>query len=144
MPWSPKKIVVPIDLADEPSDAVEAAFEITGSRQNVHVIYIVPGMTDYAAGLLLSGVTDEMRVADAEKALQNRLRRGKYDGVQTTALIGDPGSQIVAFAEKVEADLIVISSHGRQGLHHLLIGSVAERVVRLAKCPVLVIKQPAR
>ena len=75
MPWSPKKIVVPIDLADEPSDAVEAAFEITGSRQNVHVIYVVPGMTDYAAGLLLSGVTDEMRVADAEKALQNRLRR---------------------------------------------------------------------
>ena len=54
---------------------------------------------------------------------------------------GDPASEIVDFASGIAADIIVLPSHGRTGLTHLLIGSVAERVIRLAKCPVLVLKE---
>jgi nucleotide-binding universal stress UspA family protein len=53
---------------------------------------------------------------------------------------GDPGQRITAYAEEVGADVIVMPSHGRTGLKRLLLGSVAERVLRLAHCPVLVLK----
>ena len=53
---------------------------------------------------------------------------------------GDPGNQIVDFAERISAELIVIPSHGRTGIERLLLGSVAERVARLAPCPVLVLR----
>jgi universal stress protein A len=55
-------------------------------------------------------------------------------------LFGDPGQQIAIFAKEMKAGLIVMSSHGRTGLAHLLIGSVAERVLRLASCPVLILR----
>jgi nucleotide-binding universal stress UspA family protein len=53
---------------------------------------------------------------------------------------GDPGREIAAHAEELHAELIVMPSHGRTGLSRLFIGSVAERVVRLAHCPVLILK----
>jgi nucleotide-binding universal stress UspA family protein len=58
-------------------------------------------------------------------------------------LVGDPASAIVSAAESEGADLIVMGTHGRTGLTRLLMGSVAEAVVRRAPCPVLTVKQPA-
>lgn len=55
-------------------------------------------------------------------------------------LMGLPAREIVRFAEKTQADLIVMDTHGRRGLAHLLMGSVAEAVVRRANCPVLTIR----
>ena len=57
-------------------------------------------------------------------------------------LMGDPASMIVQLAQEEKADLIVMGTHGRSGLSRLLMGSVAEQVVRQAPCPVLTIKQP--
>lgn len=56
-------------------------------------------------------------------------------------LLGDPASEVVALAESVAADLIVMATHGRTGLKRLLMGSVAEAVVRRATCPVLTFKE---
>ena len=64
----------------------------------------------------------------------------KYAKAPIEILFGDPGHEITEFAERVKADLIVMPSHGRTGLSRLLIGSVAERVIRLAHCPVLVLR----
>ena len=58
-------------------------------------------------------------------------------------LVGDPASAIVEAAEQENADLIVLGTHGRTGLTRLLMGSVAENVVRNAKCPVLTVKHPS-
>ena len=57
-------------------------------------------------------------------------------------LFGDPGSEIVRYAAEVDAGLIVISSHGHSGLKRFFLGSVAERVTRMASCPVLVVREP--
>jgi nucleotide-binding universal stress UspA family protein len=57
-------------------------------------------------------------------------------------LVGSPATEIVKFAKETQADLIVMSTHGRRGLSHLLMGSVAEAVVRRAHCPVLTMKPP--
>lgn len=58
-------------------------------------------------------------------------------------LVGDPATAIVEAAESENADMIVIGTHGRTGLTRLLMGSVAEAVVRRAKCPVLTVKHPS-
>jgi len=57
-------------------------------------------------------------------------------------LVGDPAGTIVGLAEEEHVDLIVMGTHGRTGLSRVLLGSVAEAVVRRASCPVLMVKQP--
>ena len=73
--------------------------------------------------------------------MRERFAAAKYQGIHCATASGDPGHEIVKYAEEIDADLIVIPSHGRTGLTRLLIGSVAERVVRLAHCPVLVLRK---
>jgi nucleotide-binding universal stress UspA family protein len=85
-------------------------------------------------------VDEESRSEHAEKALKDKLAESKFEGIHMAITFGDAGQEIAEFAEKLEAGLIVLPSHGRTGLKRLLIGSVAERVVRLAHCPVLVLR----
>ena len=89
-------------------------------------------------------VSHESRKKHAARALRERLSDEKYAQVPIEILFGDPGHEITDFAERVRADLIVMPSHGRTGLSRLLIGSVAERVIRLAHCPVLVLRDQIR
>ena len=62
--------------------------------------------------------------------------------VERRLLAGDPADAIIRLAESEHIDLIVMGTHGRRGLSRLLMGSVAESVVRVAPCPVLTVKQP--
>ena len=75
-------------------------------------------------------------------AARSRERFGdtSFAKVDFQVRFGDPGREIAGFAETLHAELIVMPSHGRTGLSRFLIGSVAERVVRLAHCPVLILK----
>jgi nucleotide-binding universal stress UspA family protein len=86
-------------------------------------------------------IDDERRIEATERQLQDVLADGKYRGVQVKVLVGDPGHSIADFAQDIGAELIILPSHGRTGLKRMLIGSVAERVVRLAHCPVLVLRK---
>jgi nucleotide-binding universal stress UspA family protein len=78
----------------------------------------------------------------AEKALQGLIPadwRAQHP-VRRATRLGNPGNEIVRYAEEHQIDLIVVGTHGRGPVAHLLLGSVAERVVRQAKCPVLTIR----
>ena len=72
--------------------------------------------------------------------MAEKLLEMGYKTVRIEVRLGDPSTEIVDFAKDIAADLIVLPSHGRKGISRFLIGSVAERVVRLSPCPVLVIK----
>ena len=78
----------------------------------------------------------------ARAALEREARSKLLEGVKVKTILGagSPYREIERIASKMHVDLIVISTHGTTGLLHLLIGSVAERVVRHALCPVLVVK----
>jgi len=141
VPWLPKThVVVPVDFSDESMKAVDTALELVESPSRVHVIHVLPILAATEPGVIWDTVDDDSRQDHAEEALRRRLADEHYAGIDIVISIGNPGQEIAAFAESTQAELIVMPSHGRTGFSRLLIGSVAERVVRLAHCPVLVLK----
>jgi nucleotide-binding universal stress UspA family protein len=142
MSWTQKKtIVVPVDFSEESLSAIDAALEIAACPEGVHVIHVLPELSPLEPGELWETMDEQTRTQHAEKALRERLSSPAYSRVKTEILFGDPGHSIAQRAKELQADLIIMPSHGRTGLAHLLIGSVAERVVRLAHCPVLVLRK---
>jgi nucleotide-binding universal stress UspA family protein len=141
MNWLPKKtIVVPIDFSAHSLAALETALGMVNDASAIHAVHVLPMLLVVEPGMTWGGVDDDIRKQETLAALTQRTSDPRLAGLHRHILIGDPGHEIVALAEKLDADLIVMPSHGRTGLKHLLIGSVAERVVRLAHCPVLVLR----
>jgi universal stress protein A len=140
-----KKILVATDFSQHASAALRLATELAkagdGELRLVHVLDLIPyslpdGMPIYDA-VTLTRVRDDAtrRLSEQkEEALKAGVRR-----VEATLLDGQPSYEIVRVAADWEAGVIVIGTHGRRGFSRLLLGSVAERVVRNAHCPVLVV-----
>ena len=86
----------------------------------------------------------EYAVSSAEAHLQDIVARLAKDGVTATSFVrvGNPVDEITRFVDEEKVSLVVMGTHGRTGLQHLLVGSVAERVVRTATCPVLTVRHP--
>ena len=83
-------------------------------------------------------------LADAEKRMSEFVGKKGSSAVvvETRVVVGEPVYEICQAVEREQADLIIMGSHGRTGLSHVLLGSVAERVIRHASCPVLVARKP--
>jgi nucleotide-binding universal stress UspA family protein len=140
--WLPKhRVVVPVDFSDESFAAIDTALELVADAAHVSLIYVLPVIDPAEPGVIWTTVDDESRRHHAELALAERLTDSRYADIRREIAFGDPGHEIADFAQRERADLIVLPSHGRTGLKRLLIGSVAERVVRLAHCPVLVLRK---
>ena len=137
-----ESVVVPIDLSDASSMAIETAFEVAANRDKIHIVSIVPELDLSELGE--TGMTsDEDRVNSCREYMSRYLTERGYGSLQTYACVGDPGTMIVEYAAKVHADLIVMPSHGRHGLERLVLGSTTERVLRHSEVPVLVLRANA-
>jgi len=136
-----KKVLVPIDFGEESQKAIDASLQMAASTSNVYVVHVSPDLTVSSPEVVWETLTDDVRRDNLEKAFHKQFAAAKYHDLNFHVLFGDPGHGITAYAEEIEADVIVMPSHGRTGLKRLLIGSVAERVLRLAHCPVLVLRQ---
>jgi universal stress protein A len=117
----------------------------------LHVIHVIPPplMPDLA-GTMAPEVpvtfSDQEFIAACRGRLATLLTEqfGGPAGVVTDVLFGNPWSVICQYAKDAQIDLLVVSTHGRTGLRHVLIGSTAERIVQHAPCPVLVVKNPEK
>jgi nucleotide-binding universal stress UspA family protein len=136
----PRQIVVPIDVSQDDTKAVEVGVEWAGDASRVYVLHVLADYTAGEPGLLRNVLDEATRRDHVLETMRRKLERPELADVRLAVSFGDPGERIVEFARDVRADLIVIASHGRRGVSRLLLGSVAERVVRLAACPVLVLK----
>jgi nucleotide-binding universal stress UspA family protein len=146
-----RKILVPVDFSLTSRAAVEQALAFAQAFQgSLHLLnvwevppYLRPDLTVWSEELSASL---ELHLRDeAEKAMRHlMLDLGLQDraGVGTEIRSGTPHSTIVEVAESGRFDLIVMGTHGRGVLSRVLMGSVAERVVRLAPCPVLTVHLP--
>lgn len=135
-----KKTVVPFDFSELSLAAVDRAVEITEANGQVEVVHVLAQLSAMEPGLMYGMPPDEKRIADVVNKLKQQFSGHKYANLTMHCLVGDTGLAITEFAEREGADLIVIPSHGYGFVKHILLGSVAERVVRLAHCPVLVLR----
>lgn len=134
------RVVVPVDFSAAADQAVEVAMKIGEPAEHIHVLHVLSSAPSLELGGVLNHETaDESRRQAAFQQLEQRFVH--HPGIQFAVGFGDPGQAIVGFAAEIGAGLIVIPSHGRTGISRLLIGSVAERVCRLAECPVLVLRR---
>ena len=141
MAWIPKKcVVVPVDFTEDSFSAVDTALELVDQASHVHVVHVGRPLSAVEPAVMWDTVSNEERLSHIENSLKEHLAERKYDEVQPKVFMGNPGMEIVSFAESVGADLIVMPSHGRTGLKRITLGSVAERVVRMAHCPVLILR----
>ncbi|MCE9553990.1 MAG: universal stress protein [Planctomycetes bacterium] len=141
MSWFVKKTVVsPVDFSAESIAVVDVALDAVPEATGLHILHVLPVQipTDPANW---DPHHEQARKEAAEQSLRERFSAARYRGAQIVVMFGDPGQEITDYALRNHADMIVLPSHGRTGLKRFLIGSVAERVCRLAHCPVLVIRE---
>lgn len=142
MAWLPKNLVlVPYDFSDEARDAIETALQLVAAPTGVRVVYAMQDLSPMEMGEMYATISDEVRRQHALKAMREKLCDDKFANIMLDVVFGDPGHAIPNYARDAKADMIVLPSHGRTGIERLLIGSVAERIVRFAHCPVLVLRK---
>jgi nucleotide-binding universal stress UspA family protein len=142
MPWLPKRcVVVPVDFSADSLAAVDTALAMVAAPNCLHVIHVLSELGAGEAGIAWGTIDPAFRKEAVEKALHEQFQATRYRGVDFVVDIGDPAHEIADFARSVGAELIVLPSHGRTGIARWLIGSTSERVVRLAHCPVLVLRK---
>lgn len=144
-----KRILVPIDFSKSSLEALDYAIDFAAPMGAaitvVHVLEPVAYATpaDLYAGMAtqLGNLLAEQR-RSARQQLEELVGRYAKKGADLGILLRDGVAyrEIVEAAKKVKADLIIQATHGRTGLSHVLLGSVAERVVRTAECPVLTVR----
>jgi nucleotide-binding universal stress UspA family protein len=141
-----QRILLPTDFSTPSATAAKYACELAARFEaELHLLHALEAHLSatptFGMGLDLPSYVKESRAA-AEKALAGLLdpRWAAGRTVIRSVVEGSPRVEIVRYARKHEVDLIVLATHGRSGLAHILIGSVAESVVRTAPCPVLTVR----
>jgi nucleotide-binding universal stress UspA family protein len=136
-----KKILIAIDNSEHSKKAVRSGIQLAKKLDaQIALVCGVEYIVNTADNIIMPVEMLQLQKAEAQKALEETAKL--YDGHHRVELFAPEGSakdEILAAADKWNADIIVIGTHGRTGLSHLLLGSVAEYVVRHAKVPVLVV-----
>jgi nucleotide-binding universal stress UspA family protein len=141
-------ILVGTDFSDLARAALDWAVDLAdplGARIVVAHVFDLPIVGFPDAALMVDAHTAARLSDDAQKALDAEIARVRDRGVAVDGTLkqGDPRDILPVLATSLDAGLIVIASHGRRGLAHALLGSVAESVMRGSKIPVTVVRQAA-
>jgi nucleotide-binding universal stress UspA family protein len=148
----PYKVVVGIDYSETSTLALHAALELAVQRPDAQLYTLAVGegllsrpeeiveeaqraFREQAQKTLETHLGDELALLQKGGARINRMRVG------AAVDFGSPSERILALAEELQADLIVIGTHGRKGIQRVVVGSVAENVLRHAHCSVWVVRQ---
>ena len=139
-----KHILVPVDFSDGTEASITSATELARKFSALVTLYHVMQMM-HPPGLE-PVFTEEKERKALQDETEKQLRKlagsiAPMAEVETALEAGVPWDKIVTYADKHGVDLIVMATHGRSGLKHLMLGSVAERVVQHAPCSVLVVRQ---
>lgn len=143
------RILIPTDGSEQASAAIDEGIEMAKQHDaTVHAVYVVEPIPlgRYPSGMEAAGkewgdVVDEQK-GEGEQALATIAERGEAAGVDVVESIeyGKPSQEIIEYVDEHDVDAIVMGTHGRSGVDRLVIGSVAEKVVRKSEVPVLTVR----
>lgn len=143
------KILTAIDFSENSDYAFDYALTLAKQfKAELMVMHVINEPVDLR-GFYVPHISFEQLEKEIEegaiKMMENfcQTRLGDFTNYKTAIVTGIPYEEVIKKAEEVGASLIVLGTHGRTGLDHLIFGSTAERIVRSASCPVLTIRLPA-
>ena len=137
------KILYPTDFSTMGQAALEMATSLARDRgAKLLIAHVEEPPIAYGGGEMYYGIEEPDR-KDLQRMLSEVVPADPAVGYEHRLLMGSPAAAIIHLAEQEGVDMIVMPTHGRTGLLRLLMGSVAEEVVRRAKCPVLTVKDVA-
>ena len=141
-----RQILVPVDFSEHAEEALGTALglaKVFGAELHLLHCYQINPSTVSPYGMVIPETFEHDVRQAALRRLAEWRRKGNGEGVTVHEHISAhfPAEEITAMAEKLGADLIVMGTRGLTGLKHVLLGSVAERTVRFAPCPVLTVKR---
>ena len=142
-----KTILVPSDFSECSDEALRYGLELARRFDaRVHLLHVVqdPVTQPWAAegfSVPLFEVVEEWQ-RQAEERLKAAVADADRARVTIVSKVATPYAEILDYAAANQVDLIVMGTHGRGGVSHMLLGSIAERVVRRAPCPVLTVRRP--
>lgn len=147
--WNLKKILVPTDFSETSDVALTYGRDLAGRfGATLHLLHIVqdPYTQPWGAeayGVSLPNLLQEME-QNAKARLDTMLPEAERVTLKVEAVVkvGSPFVEIIRYAADKDIDLIAMGTHGRGAVAHMFLGSVAEKVVRKAGCPVLTVRQP--
>jgi nucleotide-binding universal stress UspA family protein len=137
-------ILVPTDGSAETRRAIEHAIDLAAEHDaTIHALYVLNTASYASVSVDASweGVSDMLR-EEGEAAVEAVADLARAADVEVVSVLrsGSPSREIVRYAEDEDCDLVVMGTHGRGGIDRLLLGSVAERVVRSSEVPVLTVR----
>jgi nucleotide-binding universal stress UspA family protein len=140
-----KRILVPTDFSECSEHALKYGREMASTfGATLHLLHVVqdPYTQPWAAEAFPAPLGDLLQQwqEQAHARLKALLPEGERSGAMIAVQVGSPFQEICRYAEEQDIDMIVIGTHGRGPLGHMLLGSVAEKVVRRAPCPVLTVR----
>ncbi|MEM1303349.1 MAG: universal stress protein [Planctomycetota bacterium] len=139
-----KHVLVPTDFSPHSEIALARVLDAAEDPDNITALHVGAPRSGYVAAdpaVVWETVSEEHRREVLEAEFRKRTDDPRRKGIKFEVAFGTPGDEIAKYADKHNCDLIVMPSHGRTGLTRLLIGSVAEAVVRHAHCPVLILRE---
>lgn len=143
-----ERILFPTDFSSYAKHALMYALDFASERgAKLYVLHVIPKLNiPIGTGGItfpLSKMYDDME-REAKKNIHHLIPKRFLEKIQIENIVvrGIPFQEIIKAAKKYDIDLIAIATHGRTGLSHALLGSTAEKVVRMAPCPVLCVKKP--
>jgi nucleotide-binding universal stress UspA family protein len=138
-----EKIILPFDFSECSRQALNYAISFAKQFNAKILLLHVMALSPYVPEIAISIESDQVGL---KKKLDEKVRgevlKIQEQGIETEGfcIIGEPHTEIIEFAVKEHADMIIMGTHGRTGLTHILLGSTAERVIERAPCPVLTLK----
>lgn len=141
-----KSIVFATDFSESSDFSFEYAFSLTKKyNAKLHIVHVINEPVDlrgfYVPHMSFDKLEEEIEEG-AQKMMEKfcRTHIKDYDNYESFILPGIPHEEIIKKAQEVEADLVIMGTHGRTGLDHVLFGSTAEKVVRKSPIPVLTVR----
>ncbi len=145
-----KKVVTPVDFSDNSKLIAESAGYLAGKfGASMFLVFVVQNFEDYS-GFFVPQMTlptlegelaesAEVKMASFAGEIEQYCKEAGVTELKYKVFMGDVGEKIVDYANEIEADMIVMGTHGYKGLEKIMFGSVADKVVRAANCPVMTI-----
>jgi len=144
------KILVPVDFSEFTDDIIKYATEIAQKFGSViHLVHVIPNMgyfAPYESFMAAENMVTVQKGVEAEVRQNLQEVAGRISGIPVIRAVrtGVSFIEIVDYVRSEKIDLVIMATHGRGGLEHIIIGSVAEKVVRRSPCPVLTIRPAQR